>query len=149
MRKKDKKPMKNNKEPTCYNYGKLSHFKANCFKKKKNGKLKEKDADKEKKKKFHKKGKRAMAVAWSDEDASSSESSEAEEIGLMADHEITSSPFSSHSSNNSRIYDKDELSHEELVEALSDVCNKLKSVNKEKRSLQKSLKSILFEKKNC
>ena len=65
----------------------------------------------------------------------------------MADHEITSSPFTSHSSNNSRISDEDELSHEELVEALSDICNKLKSVNKEKRSLQKSLEFIFFEKK--
>ena len=50
-----------------------------------------------------------MAAVWSDEDDSSSESSEAEEVGLMADHEVTSSPFSSHSSNNSRISDEDEL----------------------------------------
>ena len=106
------------------------------------------DADKGKKKKFHKKGKRAMAmaVAWSDEDASSNESSGAEEIGLMADHEVTSSPFFSHSSNNSKISDEDELSHEELIESLSDVCSKLKSVNKEKKSFQKFLESILFEK---
>ena len=88
-----------------------------------------------------------MAAAWSDEDASSSESSGVEEIGLMADHEVTSSPFSSHSSNNFRISDEEKISHEELVEALSDVCSKLKSMNKEKRSLQKSLESILFEKK--
>ena len=89
-----------------------------------------------------------MAATWSDEDASSSESSGAEEIGLMENCKVTSSPFSSHSSNNSRMSDEDELSHEELVEALSDVRNKLKSVNKEKRSLQKSLKSILFTKEN-
>ena len=112
---------------------------------KKDDKAKIKEADKGKKKKSHKKGKRAMAVSWSDEDVSSSESSGAEEIGLMADYEVTSSPFSSHSLNKSRISDEDELSHEELVEALSDVCSKLKSVNKEKRSLQKSLESILFE----
>ena len=63
LRKKGKKPMKNNKEPTCYNYGKLGHFKTDCFKKKKDNKLKEKDADKGKKKKFYsKKGKRAMAA---------------------------------------------------------------------------------------
>ena len=76
-----------------------------------------------------------MAVAWSDEDDLSNESSKAEELDLMVDHEVISSPFSSHSSNNSRISDEDELSHEELVEALSNVCNKLKSVNKEKKSL--------------
>ena len=89
-----------------------------------------------------------MAAAWSDEDASSSESSRVEEISLMVDHEVTSSPFSSHSSNNSRIFDEDELSHEVLVETLSDVCSKLKSMNKEKRSLQKFIESILFEKEN-
>ena len=43
LRKKGKKPMKNNKETTCYNYGKLGHLKADCFKKKKDDKLKEKD----------------------------------------------------------------------------------------------------------
>ena len=111
--------MKNNKEPICYNCGKSGHFKADCFKKKKDEKLKGKDADKGKKKKSHKKGKRAMAAAWSNEDASSSESSGAEEVGLMVDYEVTSSPFSSHSSNKSRISNEDELSHEELVEALS------------------------------
>ena len=61
-------------------------------------------------------------------------------------YEVTSSSFSSHSSNKSRIYDEDELSHEELVEVLSDVCSRFKSVIKEKRSLQKSLESILLEK---
>ena len=127
--------MKNNKEPTCYNCDKSGHFKANYFKKKKDDKLKEKDADKGKKKKFHKKRKRTMIVAWSDEDTSSSESSRAEEVGLMVDYEVTSSPFSSHSSNKSRISDEDELFHEELVEVLSDVCNRVKSVIKEKRSL--------------
>ena len=69
-------------------------------------------------------------------------------FGLMADYEVTSSPFSSHSSNKSRNSDEDELSHKELVEALSDVCSRLKSVFKEKRSLQKSLESALFEKEN-
>ena len=110
LRKKGKKPMKNNKEPTCYNCGKSGHFKTDYFKKKKDDKLKKKDADK---KKFYKKGKRAMVAAWSNEDASLSESSGAKEINLMADHEVTSSPFSSHSSNNSRISDEDKLSHEE------------------------------------
>ena len=89
-----------------------------------------------------------MAAARFNEDDSSSESSKAKVFGLMVDHEVTSSPFTSHSSNNSRISDEDELSYEELVEALSDVCSKLKSVNKEKRSLQTSLESILFEKEN-
>ena len=125
MRKKGKKTMKNNKEPTCYNCGKSGHFKTDYFKKKKYDKLKEKDADKGKKKKFHKKGKRAMVAAWSDKDASSSESSGVEEIGLMVDYEVTSSHFSSHFSNKSRISDEDELFHEELVEALSDVCSRL------------------------
>ena len=97
--------------------------------------MKEKDADKGKKKKSHKKGKRAMAAAWSDEDVSSSESSRAEEVGLMADFEVISSPFSSHSSSKSRNSNEEELSHEKLVEALSDICNRLKSVIKEKRSL--------------
>ena len=63
IRKKGKRPMKNNKEPTCYNCGKSGHFKADCFKKKKDEKLKEKDADKGKKKKSHKKGKRVMVAA--------------------------------------------------------------------------------------
>ena len=148
LREKRKKVKKHNsKEPICYNCGKTSHFKADCFKKKKDEKPKQKETIKEKKKKSYKKGERAMVATWSDEDASSNKSSRAKEIGLMVDHEVTSSPFSSHSSNNFRISDEDELSHEELVEALSDVCSKLKSVNKEKRSLQKSLESILFEKK--
>ena len=94
------------------------------------------------------KKKRAMAVAWSDEDVSSNESSGAEEVGLMADFEVTSSPFSSHSSSKSKNSDEDELSHEELVEALFDVCSRLKLVIKEKISLQKSLESTLFEKEN-
>ena len=62
----------------------------------------------------------------------------------MADHEVVSSPFSSHSSNKSRNSDEDEMSHEELVEAPYDVCSRLKSVIKEKKSLQKSLESILL-----
>ena len=74
-----------------------------------------------------------MAVAWSDEDDSSSESSEAEEVGLMVNHEVTSSPSSSHSLSDSRITEDDELSYEELVEALSEVYCKLKSVSKEKK----------------
>ena len=86
----------NNKEPICYNCGKSGHFKADCFKKKKDEKLKEKEADKGKKKKSHKKEKRAMAVAWSDEDVSSNKSSRAEEVGLMADYEVTSSPCCPH-----------------------------------------------------
>ena len=64
----------------------------------------------------------------------------------MVDYEVSSSSFSSHSSNNSKISDEDELSHEELVEALSDVCSKLKFMKKEKRNLQKFLESILFKK---
>ena len=88
-----------------------------------------------------------MAVAWSDEDDSSSESSEAEKVGLMADHEVTSSPFISHLYLfDSRLSKDDELSHEKLVEAPSQVCCKFKSVNKEKKVLQKSSKSLLFEK---
>ena len=90
-----------------------------------------------------------MAVAQTDEDESSSESLEAEEVGLMVDHEVTSSPSTSHSfMSYSKLTDDDELSHEELVETLSQVCYKLKSVNKEKKTLQKSLKSLLFEKEN-
>ena len=76
-----------------------------------------------------------MAATWSDEDGSSSESWEAEEVGLMANQEVTSSPSTSHSFN-SRLSEDDELSHEELVEALSQVCYKLKSVNKEKKTLK-------------
>ena len=89
-----------------------------------------------------------MAAAWSDEDASSNKSSAVEEVGLMADFEVTSSPFSSHSSTKSKNSDEEELSHEELVEALSDVCSRLKLVIQEKRSLQKFLESTLFEKEN-
>ena len=147
LREKYKKAKKhNNKEPICYNCGKSGHIKADCFKKKKDEKPKE--AIKEKKKKSYKKGKRAMAAAWSHEDVSSSESSAAKEVGLMVDFEVTSSPFSSHSSTKFRNSDEEELSHEELVEALSDICSRLKSVIKEKRSLQKSLESTLFEKEN-
>ena len=105
-----------------------------------------KDTVKNKKKElYNKKEKRVMAATWSDEDDSSSESSEVEEVGLMVDHEVTSSPSTSHSFN-SRLSEDDELSHEELVEALSQVCCKLKSVNKEKEVLQKSFESLLFEK---
>ena len=89
-----------------------------------------------------------MAAAWSDEDASSDKSSVAEEVGLMADFEVTSSLISSHSSTESRNSDEEKISHEELVEALSDVCSRLKSVIQEKRSLQKSLETALFEKEN-
>ena len=89
-----------------------------------------------------------MAAAWSDEDASSDKSSAAEEVGLMADFEVTSSLIFSHSSNESRNSDEEKVSHEELVEALSDVCSKLKIVTQEKRSLQKSLETALFEKEN-
>ena len=90
-----------------------------------------------------------MIAAWSDEDGSSSESWEAEEIGLMTDHEVTSPPSTSHSfTSNSRLIEDDELSYEELVEALSKVYFKFKSVNKEKKTLQKSLESILIKKEN-
>ena len=85
-----------------------------------------------------------MAAAWSDEDASSDKSSAAEEVGLMADFEVTSSLISSHSSSESRNSDEEKVSHEELVEALSEVYGKLKIVTQEKKSLQKSLESILF-----
>ena len=88
-----------------------------------------------------------MAAAWSDEDASSDKSFAAEEVGLMADFEVTSSLISSHSSTESRNSDEEKVSHEELVEALSDVCSKLKTVTQEKKSLQKSLETALFEKK--
>lgn len=133
LKKKGKKPTKNNKELTCYNCGKTGHFIADYFKKKKDDKTKE--AVKGKKKEFYnKKGKRTMAAAWTDEDESSSESSGAEEIGLMVDHEVTS-PSTCHSfMSSSRLTDDDELSHEELVEALSQVCCKLKSVSKKKKA---------------
>ena len=66
----------------------------------------------------------------------------------MVDHEVTSFPSTSHSFlSDSRLSEDNELSHEELVEALSQVCCKLKSVNKEKKSLQKFFESLLFEKK--
>ena len=134
MREKHKKAKKhNNKEPICYNCSKSGHFKADCFKKKKDEKPKEKEAVKEKKKTY-KKGKRAMVAAWSDEDASFSKSSVVEEVGLMIEFEVTSSLFSSHSSTKSRISDEEKISHEELVEALSDVCSRLKSVTQKKRS---------------
>ena len=152
MRKKGKKPTKNNKEPVYYNCGKTGHYKADCFKKKNDdrAKNKEKKAVKGKKKKFfNKKEKRAMAAVWSDEDDSSSESSEAEEVSLMANHEVTSPPSTSHSFlSDSRITDEDDLSYEELVETLSKVCCKLKSMCKEKKSLQKSLDSLLSKKES-
>ena len=66
----------------------------------------------------------------------------------MTDFEITSFPFSSHSSTESKNSDEEKISYEELVEALSDVCSRLKSVLQEKRSLQKSLEIVLFEKEN-
>ena len=150
MRQKDKKPTKNSKELTCYNYGKIGHFKSDYFKKKKDEKTREKEAVKGKKKRFYK-GKKPMAVVWTDEDASSSsrESEVEEQIGLMADHEVTSPPSTSHSFiSNFRHTEDDELSHEELVEALSQVCCKLKSVSKEKKVLEKSLESLLSQKEN-
>ena len=64
----------------------------------------------------------------------------------MADFEVTSSPFSSHSSTKSRNSDEEELSHEELVKALSDVCSRLKSVIQEKK-VYKNLLNQLFLKK--
>ena len=48
LRKKGKKPMKNNKEPICYNCGKSGHFNVDYFKKKKDEKPKEKEAVKRK-----------------------------------------------------------------------------------------------------
>ena len=49
LREKRKKAKKhNNKEPICYNCGKSGHFKADCFKKKKDEKHKEKEAVKKK-----------------------------------------------------------------------------------------------------
>ena len=53
LRKKGKKPMKNNKEPTCYNCGKSGHFKADCFKKKKDDKTRTKEEVKSKKKELY------------------------------------------------------------------------------------------------
>ena len=66
----------------------------------------------------------------------------------MADFEVTSSLISSHSSTESRNSDEEKVSHEELVEAHSDVCSKIKIVTQEKRNLQKSLETALFEKEN-
>ena len=61
-----------------------------------------------------------MTASWYDKDDSSNESSGDEEVGLMADHEVTSSSSTSHSFiSHSRLTEDDELSHEELVEALS------------------------------
>ena len=148
LREKSKKAKKhNNKEPICYNCGKSGHFKADCFKKKKDEKLKEKEAVKEKRKTY-KKGKRVMMAGWSDDYASSGKSFAAEEVGLMADFEVTLSLISSHSSTEFRNSDEEKIFHEELVEALFDVCIKLKTVTQEKRSLQKSLETALFEKEN-
>ena len=55
----------------------------------------------------------------------------------MANFEVTSSLISSHSSTESRNSDEEKISHEELVEALSDVCSKLKIVTQEKKKLAK------------
>ena len=71
MRKKSKKPTNNSKEAICYNYGKIGHFKADCFKKMKDDKAREKEVTKGKKKMFYKE-KKVMAAAWSDEDTRSS-----------------------------------------------------------------------------
>ena len=49
---------------------------------------------------------------------------------------------------NSRLTEDGELSYEELVEVLSQVCCKIKTVSKEKKTLQKSLESLLFEKES-
>ena len=125
----------------------IGDFKAECFKKKKDDRVRTKEVVKEKRKTF-KKGKRAMAAAWSNEDASFDKSSVAEEVGLMVDFEVTSSLISSHSSTETRNSDEEKVSHEELVEALSEVCSKLKIVTQEKRSLQKSLETASFEKEN-
>ena len=66
----------------------------------------------------------------------------------MADFEVTSSFISSHSSSETKNSDEEKVSHEELVEALSEVCGKLKIMTQEKKSLQKSLEIALFEKEN-
>ena len=66
----------------------------------------------------------------------------------MTDFEVTSSLISSHSSTESRNSDEEKISHEELVEALSDVSGRMISVIQEKRNLQKSLKTTVFEKEN-
>ena len=88
-----------------------------------------------------------METTWSDEDASSGKSSAAEEVGLMADFEVTSSLISSHSSTEFRNSDEKKISHEELVEALSDVCSRLKSMIQEKKSCKNLLKQLILKKK--
>ena len=146
LKKKDKKLTRNNEEPVYYNCDKIGHFKVDCFKKEKDDRARTKDAVKSKKKElYNKKGKRAMVATWSDEDDSSSESSGAKKVDLIADHKVTSSSSTSHSSD-SRLSEDDELSYEELVEVLSQVCCKIKFVNKKKKILQKSFEYLLFKK---
>ena len=67
----------------------------------------------------------------------------------MTDYEVTSPLSTSHSLlSNLRLTDDDELFYKELVEALSQVYCKLKSVSKEKKTSQKSLESLLLEKES-
>ena len=64
LRKKGKKSTKNSKEPVCYNYGKIGHFEADCFKKKNDDRARTKDVVNNKKKElYNKKEKRVMAAA--------------------------------------------------------------------------------------
>ena len=108
---------------------------------------KKKKPSKGRRRSLTRKKKRAMAAAWSDEDVSSSESSAVEEVGLMADFEVTSSPFSFHSSTESKNSDEEELSHEELVESLFDVCSRLKSVIQEKEVCKNLLNQLFLKKR--